>query len=103
MDTITDAKGRQIEVAMLGTREQMRLMRACGPAADIQRYMLNAIIAASARSIDSVPVTFPRTADEVDALADKLGGPGITAIQEWIEAKAADAPTPEQEREQAKN
>lgn len=102
-EVIHDSNGRELEVASLTTREQMRLMRACGPAADTQVYLINAIMAATVRGIDGVPVPFPRTPDEVDALADKVDGPGLSAVQKWLEARAAAAPSVETQRADAKN
>ena len=84
MTIITDAKGRQIEVARVDTLTRRRFTRACGKAADSDRWFGEAIIAIHARMIDGVPIPTPSDPDQADALVARLDAEGINAIAEWL-------------------
>lgn len=81
--TITDAKGRSIEVVKRSSLDLRRWMRNVGKAADIQVWMGEAVLAIHAVTIDGVPVPMPQTADATDVLVDKLGRHGLEAIATW--------------------
>lgn len=88
METITDARGRQIDVELLDTLKRRRFLRNMGAAADVQVWLGEALVAAQARSIDGVPVVLPATPDQADALVARLDADGINAIAEWLQGKA---------------
>ena len=85
MAEIKDATGRIIEVRTLDVLTRRRFTRACGQAADIDRWFGEALVAAHARTIDGVPMIMPQTPDQADALVAKLGTEGVTAIGEWLQ------------------
>ena len=100
-ETITDAKGRNIEVRKLSRRELMRCMRLWGPAANVQSWLSMAVVAASAYSIEGRPVPMPQTAEQAEGLADILGPEGNEAIEQWLIAQGS--PEFQLDRELIKN
>ena len=82
---VEDEKGRKLEVAQLDVVTRMRLMRALGKAADIDRYMGHALLAACVRAIDGVPVVIPVTAEQCDALIAKVDMVGLAAVASWLD------------------
>lgn len=101
--TITDQKGRTIEVRRLSRRESMRLMRGWGAACNVEPWLGNALLAATCRGIDGVPQPTPATPDQVENLMDRLDDAGIDAIAEWVTAQAEASPDTALEIEAAKN
>jgi hypothetical protein len=89
MDTITDAEGRRLLVREPGIREKMKLIRALGPAADIQVYIGQVMLAACVIRIDDVPLPMPSNPDMADATVEKVGKAGMDAVGEWYSAKTA--------------
>jgi uncharacterized protein YidB (DUF937 family) len=87
--TVTDARGRTLEVRRLGRRETMRLMRMWGTASNVETWLGNGLVAASVKAVDGVPVPLPVTVDQVEALADKLDDAGLRAVADWIAAQPA--------------
>jgi hypothetical protein len=59
--TITDARGRSLEVRRLSRRETMRLMRQWGQASNVEAWLGNSLVASCVRAIDGVPVPVPAT------------------------------------------
>ena len=99
--TVTDTTGRVLEIAVLTTREKMRLARQMGAAADIDRWWGQVVLAAHVRSIDGVPVPMPGTPDMADAMTEKVGPPGADEVAKWYMARGeAEA---EKTEEAAKN
>ena len=84
MEKITDSLGRVLEVKKPSPIERMRLIRACGAAADIQVYLGNANVSFFVRSIDGVPMPSPKKVEDVDALFERVGDEGIAAVAEWV-------------------
>ena len=83
-DTITDVNGRDIEIHRLNKLQMRKFIRAMGAASDIDRWIGEAILAAHVIAIGGVPVIFPRTPDEADALVAKLDNDGIEAVANWV-------------------
>jgi hypothetical protein len=83
---IDDDKGRKLEVSQVDVVTRMRLMRALGKAADIDRYMGHALLAACVRSIDGVPIVAPSTAEQCDALIAKVDMVGLAAVAGWLDS-----------------
>lgn len=87
-ETIADARGRQIAVRRVTRRESMRLMRGWGTACNVQMWLGNALLAATARSVDGVPLPNPVTPEQAEATVDRLDDDGLNAIGEWLQAQA---------------
>lgn len=100
--TVTDARGRSLEVKRLSRRETMRLMRQWGQASNIETWLGNSLLAACVRGIDGVPVPMPNTVDQVENLADKLDDDGLSAVANWIAEQRANE-DPQAVRDAAKN
>jgi len=83
--TITDPTGRELEVRLLSGMERMRLMRMWGPAANVQIWLGNAMIASMVRSIDTIPVPLPVSVEAAERLVDKLGDDAIETIASWAQ------------------
>ena len=98
-DIIEDARGRKLEVARVDVVTRMRLIRALGKAADIDRYMGHALLAACVRSIDGLPVIAPATAEQCDALIAKVEMDGLAAVALWVQTIEAE----ELNKDHAKN
>jgi hypothetical protein len=83
--TITDSRGRSLEVRRLSRRETMRLMRQWGQASNVEAWLGNSLLAACVRAIDGVPVPMPNTPDQVENLVEKLDDAGLRAVAEWLQ------------------
>lgn len=98
-ETVTDAKGRVLEVRRPSGMEGLRLTRACGKSADIDRWFGPIMLAACVRTIDGVPCPLPASVDQAEALADKVGPHGLDAVGKW----ASENPPEEFDKDAAKN
>jgi hypothetical protein len=87
MTVIVDAKGRKLDVVEPNAIERMKLMRAVGKAADIDRYFGLVMLSACVRSIDDVPCPFPTSANEAEGLVGRVGDDGQVAVAEWMVAQ----------------
>lgn len=101
-ETITDAEGRAITVRRRSRKEVMRLMRGWGPACNVEYWLGQAMIAASATAIDGRPLPDPVTPERAELIADQLGDEGMAAIGAWYEKQGIGA-EPEEVKEAAKN
>lgn len=90
--SLTLADGRKLELERLSLRDRMRLIRATGPAADIDRYMGPVMLAACVRSIDGVPVMLPTSVDQCDALMERLGDVALAEVARSFIDEPAPAP-----------
>ena len=90
-EVLTDADGREIEVRALSVLERRRLIRNWGLAADIDRWVGEAMLAAHVRTLGGLPVLMPTTPDAADILVDKLGPAGMDAVATWLQANNARA------------
>ena len=83
--TVTDAKGRVIEVKRPSRRETMRYMRMWGTACNVESWLALALVTVSAKSIDGVPVPVAVTPDKVEMAAELLGDEGLNALSQWYQ------------------
>ena len=86
--TVTDAKGRPVEIRRLRGRPLARFIRACGAAADVQTYFGEAILRASVVSVDGKPIPAVQTPDQVDALWDYVDADAVGAAVIYFSAQA---------------
>lgn len=91
-EVITDKTGRKIQLRRIGVLEQLRLFKALGPELSLNDpYMDLAIIAASVSMIDGIPLLFPISEANVEALLEKLGGDGVAAVDAALPARSLTA------------
>lgn len=78
---IRDAKGRVLKMRALGVLDQVKLLRAIGPAqSGNEPYVMLVQAAASVSEIDGVPQPFPTNERQIDAAVARLGDEGFAAI-----------------------
>lgn len=78
---LTDARGRKITLRDLTIMDQMRMLRAIGPAqAGNQPYVQMVQIACMVDAIDGVPQPFPTNERGIDAAVTRLGDDGMAAV-----------------------
>ena len=93
-----DAAGRALTVRRPGALERLRLFKAAGAAlAGNPAWLGLATVAASVVALDGVPVPFPASEAQIEALVARLGDHGIAAVSAALsvlrsaaEARAAD-------------
>lgn len=79
--TITDSNGRQLELRLLNSLEQLDLFEACGTNASNQPWLAMALLACTVRAIDGHPVPKPINRAQIRAAIAKLGSEGLNAVQ----------------------
>lgn len=80
-ETLTDAKGRSLELRKMTVLDQARMLRAIGPKqAENQPYVQLVECACMVSAIDGVPALMPTTEQTIDALLGRLGDDGIAAV-----------------------
>jgi hypothetical protein len=79
--TVVDNRGRRITVKKLSALDRVRLFRALG-AIDSENRMLGsyASTAAAVTELDGLPVPFPSTSLQLDALIGRLDEDGLEAV-----------------------
>ncbi|WP_026438914.1 hypothetical protein [Acidocella facilis] len=83
--SVTDAKGRVIELRRMGVLEQLRLYKVLGPELSENRaYIGLARIAAAVSSVDGVPLPFPGSEAGIEAALERLDEEGVAAVGEAL-------------------
>nr|WP_321985332.1 hypothetical protein [uncultured Lichenicoccus sp.] len=88
-EDVTDPRGRVLSLRRATKLEIRRLTRACGAAADSDRWFGEVVLAAQVQSIDGVPVPTPQNADQADLLVARLDTEGINAVADWLQSGGA--------------
>jgi len=87
---ITDASGRRLTLRTLNVVDQVRLLRAIGPAQSGNEPYVNMVqAAASVTAIDDIPLPFPTNEKQIDAAVARIGDAGFAAIMSHIKAEIA--------------
>lgn len=87
-DTVTDAKGRKIEVKAVVGSALARLTRVAGDAFGENAWTTGTLARATVQSIDGVPCPpSPRTLNELDSLWDSIDPDAAAAALEWLVAQ----------------
>lgn len=98
---VVDSQGRTFTVKTIGAVQRMKLFAAAGPEKSlVDRYLAYCMIGASVTSIDDVPVPFPRSSGEIEAIVGRLDDHGVEAV---AEALAALTPKGEEVADAARN
>lgn len=85
--TISDARGRAIQLKKPGVLAQFRLVEALGEVAQNQVYMGMVLPLIFVVAIDGEPVVQPASKAEVEALIARLDEDGIEAVMTAVQAK----------------
>jgi hypothetical protein len=89
-DTITDSKGRKIEVQEVVGRNFSRVARICGSAFGDNLWSGGTMARLSVRSIDGKPMPpLPTTLDGVDDVWDMVDAEAAAAALGWLAARQA--------------
>ena len=75
--TIRTSDGRMLTVKRLSVVEKMRLAKALGEHSGNDSYGNFAVVAASVREIDSMPIPFPMTTLQLEAIVQRLDDDGM--------------------------
>jgi len=90
-DVLTDARGRKLTIRKLSVLEQVRLMRAIGPAqSSNDRYTDLVQVAAMISDIDGIPMPMPVNEKTIDGMIGTLGDEGFSAVLAYMRKQAAD-------------
>jgi len=87
---VADAAGRALTVRKPGALDRLRLFKAAGAVlAGNPAWLGLATIAASVVAMDGVPLPFPATEGQIEALVQRLGYHGIAAVSAVLAAMRA--------------
>lgn len=89
--TITDAKGRKIDVSILGPAEMLQLLEAAGDASSNAGYVRYASVIYSVSGIDGVPMPRPTQKQHILTAATKLGNEGFAVVANHLFGDDAEA------------
>ena len=79
--SVKDALGRVLELRKINVADQVKLLRAIGPAQSTnQPYVSIVTMAATVSAIDGVPMIMPRDERTIDAAIAKIGDEGFLAL-----------------------
>ncbi|NHN84475.1 hypothetical protein GOB93_07425 [Acetobacter musti] len=85
---ITSGNGKKIEYREMNPGEILDFLLACGNDGSANEVYLNAAQSwCSVRTIDGVPMPFPRNKDGIRDLVNRLGTDGINAVEDYISSK----------------
>jgi hypothetical protein len=77
----TDSLGRTLGVTRINSKLRRRVLKAISAEqGEKSQYLFMAMISCACVSIDSVPVPFPTTELQIDALSDRLEQEGMDAV-----------------------
>lgn len=89
-EIITDASGRKIALRKITVLDQVRLLRAIGPAqAENKPYTDIVMMAAMVSEVGGVPMLIPTNERQIDAAVERIGSEGFAALQVYM-VKAVD-------------
>lgn len=87
---VADAAGRALTVRKPGALDRLRLFKAAGALlAGNSAWLGLATVAASVVALDGVPMPFPATEAQIEALVQRLGDHGIAAASAVLAAMRA--------------
>jgi hypothetical protein len=103
--TVTDSRGRKIEVRKVKTLDRMRLLELVGPELSANdRYVGLAALAYGVISIDGDAVPRPASKLALEALLDRLDDDGFNAVAQGIVENFYETDkTPDQIKDAIKN
>ncbi len=79
-----DARGRKLLLRRLTALDTLRLFKAAGPTlAQNEPWLAMAALAFAVLEIDGVPVPTPSTEGQIEALVERLGDEGLSAVADY--------------------
>ena len=101
---IVDADGTKIEVNPLDPGEMLDFFEAfTSKQVSSRAWFRYALWICSVRSVNGVPVIFPKNGNDIKALANSIGHVGVLAVQEAIEGAEGEPSVEQVDLEVAKN
>lgn len=101
---VTDSKGRKLGIREIDPGDLLDLIEACGPeGVPSNDWIKQAILAASVRSIDGVPVLPAISKQHVRNTLRMLGFHGMDAVREGLRVPSGESSTSGADVELAKN
>jgi len=83
---VTDARGRHLKLRTLTALDTLRLFKAAGPdLAQNQPWISIATLAISVTEIDGIPIPMPVNEAQIEAVVEKLGDDGLTAVADTLD------------------
>jgi hypothetical protein len=89
-DVTLDANGRKILVRVMTPVEQFRFKKVIGKFMDNGGYMMDAMMAASVRAVDGMPMPFPQSEANVEFILERLATDGWAMVQDHFMSLAND-------------
>lgn len=90
---VVDETGRRLRLRTLTALDTLRLLKAAGPTlAQNQPWLSMAMLAVAVTEIDGVPVPAPVNEQQIEAMVDRLGDAGLTAVAAAEDDDAASDP-----------
>ena len=87
-EIVVDAKGRKLTVQRRSVLDQVRLLRAIGPAQSGNEAYVNIVtMAVTVSDIDGVPCPTPTNERMIDAAIERIGDEGFAALVVDLKAK----------------
>ena len=78
---VVDETGRRLRLRTLTALDTLRLLKAAGPVlAQNQPWLSMAMLAVAVTEIDGIPVPTPVSEAQIEAIVERLGDVGLTAI-----------------------
>ena len=89
---LTDAGGRKLTLRTLKLLDQIKVLRAIGPAQSSNEPYVNTVQAVCMiAEIDGVPVAIPANETQIDGLLTRVGTDGATAVTVHLNALMREA------------
>ena len=84
--TVRDSLGRDLSVRAPNALDRLRLFKALGPSlSENLSYVGMALLAYVVSAVDGVPVPLPGSEANIEALIQRLGDAGLSAVANWLE------------------
>jgi hypothetical protein len=85
---VVDSQGRHLTLRGLTALDTLRLFKAAGPVlAQNQPWISLATLAMSVTEIDGIPLPTPVTEAQIEAIVERLGDAGLTAIADALDTE----------------
>lgn len=89
-EIITDARGRKLTLRKINVLDQVKLLRAIGPAQATNRpYVEIVTMSASVSDIDGVPMMIPTNERQIDACIERIGDEGFAILMVQMQREVA--------------
>ncbi|KUZ66883.1 hypothetical protein WI36_24265 [Burkholderia ubonensis] len=101
--TIDTPNGLKVTLRKPGVLSQFRLVKMLGEAAKNQVYVGMVLPITYITGIDGMPVNYPNSEREIEALITRLDEDGVTAVMQAVDEHFGAQSKPDEVREEVKN